>query len=444
MRLRRLRRRHEWLGRLLQLLGFFRLRQSSGSGLSSIQRVIIIVQENRTPDNLFHGLPNADIASSGIDSKGQTITLTPVSLVDPYDLSHAHAAFLDMYDGGKMDGADKIPMSCPTNNPGCAPADPQFQYVNPSEVAPYFSLAGQYSFADRMFQSNQGPSYPAHQYIIAGTSEDHDGTDLSVAENPTGPANNPGGESGCPAAQGGAIVRMINRITGVEDSTEPTCFDHNTLLDLLDQAGVSWKYYAPSAGSIWTGPNSIAHIRNGADWAKVMIPETQVLTDIQNHALAKVSWVIPSGQASDHAAINNGSGPSWVASIVNAVGASSYWPNTAIFIVWDDWGGWYDHVPPSSIANAYEYGFRVPLIVVSPYAKAAYVSHVNHDFGSILHFVEEVYGLPSLGYADARADDFLDCFDFTQPPRTYQPVAAKYSARYFLTRREPALDPDDD
>ncbi len=418
----------------------------SGSGDSSrIKHVVIIMQENRTPDNLLHGLPNADISSSGVDSHGQTIPLTSVSLVEPYDLSHAHAAFLAMYDGGRMDGADKIPVSgCPKTNPACAPPHPQFQYVNPAEVAPYFTLAQQYVFGDRMFQTNQGPSYPAHQYIIAGTSEDHDGTNLSVAENPSGgPAND---QSGCPEAQLGAVVRMINRISGDESTTEPTCFEHNTLLDLLDQAGISWKYYAPSAGSIWTGPNSIGHLRNGPDWTKVIIPETQVLGDIPNLALAQVSWVIPSGQASDHPKSTDGSGPSWVASIVNAIGASPYWQDTAIFIVWDDWGGWYDHVAPSSIANAYEYGFRVPLIVVSPYAKAGYVSHVDHDFGSILHFIEQSRGLPSLGYADARADDLSDCFDFSQAPRPYQAVPAKYDAAYFIARRavEPALDPDDD
>ncbi len=426
---------------------------SGGSGSSGssgaagkIQHVVIILQENRTPDNLFHGFPNADIADSGVDSKGQTITLTPVSLVEPYDLSHAHSAFIAMYDGGKMDGADRIPHSCPKSNPNCAPAHPQFQYVNPAEVAPYFALGEQYVFADRMFQTNQGPSYPAHQYIIAGTSEDHDGTDLSAAENPSGSTNAGIGASGCAAAQVGAIVQMINRITGDESTTEPTCFEHQTLLDLLDAAGVSWKYYAPSAGSIWTGPNSINHIRNDPDWAKVIIPESQVLSDIQNGALPQVSWIIPTGQESDHAASNDGSGPSWVASIVNALGQSPYWGNTAVLLSWDDWGGWYDHVPPPSIANAYEYGFRVPLIVVSPYARSAYVSHVNHDFGSILHFVETTYGLPSLGYADARADDLADCFDYTQTPRPYQAVPSANNAAYFIQKRAttPALDPDDD
>src|SRR5215471_6062957 len=122
-----------------------------------IQHVIVIFQENRTPDNLFHGLPNADIASSGVNSLGQTIPLQPITLANSYDLGHQHSAFVAMYDNGRMDGADKIKVSCTPNTTGC-PANPQFQYVNPSEVASYFQMAEQYTFADRMFQTNQGPS----------------------------------------------------------------------------------------------------------------------------------------------------------------------------------------------------------------------------------------------------------------------------------------------
>ena len=134
-----------------------------------------------------------------------------------------------------------------------------------------------------------------------------------------------------------------------------------------------------------------------------------------------MSWVIPDGKSSDHSYASDGSGPSWVASVVNAIGNSQYWANTAIFITWDDWGGWYDHVAPSVI-NSYEYGFRVPLIVVSPYAKANYISHTTHHFGSILKFIEETFSLSSLNYADANADDFSDCFDFSQTPLTFQTI----------------------
>jgi phospholipase C len=154
----------------------------------------------------------------------------------------------------------------------------------------------------------------------------------------------------------------------------------------------------------------------GTDWTNnVILNQTQILTDIASNQLQDVSWVIPSGQASDHAGTTDGSGPSWVASVVNAIGNGPYWANTVIFITWDDWGGWYDHVPPPQVlvdcaqwGCGYMYGFRVPLIVVSPYAKAQHISHTPHDFGSILKFVETTFGMPSLGYADAAADDLSD------------------------------------
>jgi phospholipase C len=410
--------------------------------------VVVIVQENRSPDNLFHGLPNADIANSGVNSQGQTIPLTPVPLSEPYDLDHSHDAFVKMYDGGKMDGADKI--GCIANSTGCL-ANPQFAYVNPSDVVPYFQLAERYTFADRMFQTNQGPSFPAHQFILAGTSAPSVGSNLFAAENLIHPKDNPNGNAGC-IAPPGTLVPLIDP-SGKESSTVYPCFEHPTLSDLLSSSNISWRYYTPSAGSIWTAPNAIQHICvpdlahnvcTGGSWANnVILHQTQVLTDIADGQLPAVSWVIPSGQTSDHPRSNDGSGPSWVASVVNAIGNSSYWSNTAILITWDDWGGWYDHVAPPVI-NSYEYGFRVPLIVVSPYAKPGYVSHVTHDFGSILKFIEKVYGLPSLGYADALADDLSDCFDFTQTPLPFQPVTAKYGGSHFVKDTRPPTDPDDD
>jgi phospholipase C len=347
-----------------------------------------------------------------------------------------------MYARGKMNGADKIPVSCEKGARGCPPANPQFKYVDNSTglLDPYFQLAEQYTFGDRMFQTNQGPSFPAHQFIISGTSAPNPDSDLFAAENPAG-VTNALNNTGCtaPAAE---FVRMIDP-SGSQSMKMYPCFEHRTLVDNLDFQGISWKYYTPSAGSIWTGPNAIYHLRFGSDWANdVILKPAQVLTDIRNGQLPNVSWVIPTGQESDHAGLNKGLGPSWVASVVNAIGNSQYWDNTVIIITWDDWGGWYDHVAPSVI-NSYEYGFRVPLIIVSPFAKQGYVSHVTHDFGSILKFIEEVYGLPSLGYADALADDLSDCFDFHRHNR-FKTIRAPHDAKYFLNDKSAPEDPDND
>jgi phospholipase C len=374
-----------------------------------------------------------------------------------YDLSHTHAAFVSMYDGGKMDGANLIPCGPAANCPPNAHPNPQFMYVAPADVQPYFALAEQYTFADRMFQTNQGPSFPAHQFIISGTSAPTATSPLFDAENPL--LSSP---TGCLGTLTNTVA-MIDA-TGSETNQAPEypCFDHPTLTDLLASKGVTWRYYTPLAGFIWTGPNAIEHICQpqsingaltcaGAEWtSNVIISQSQALTDIANGQLQQVSWIIPTGLSSDHAASNDGSGPSWVASIVNAIGNSPYWANTAIIITWDDWGGWYDHVAPKVVndgvswGSGYVYGFRVPLIVVSPYAKAAYISHTTHDFGSILKFIETTFNLPSLGYADGPADDLADCFDLTQPPLTFQTIPAPLDAAHFLNDTRPPTDPDDD
>ena len=435
---------------------------------AKILHIVIIYQENRSPDNLFQDpvliSRGADIVSSGLNSLGETVPLSPIDLgtsgsnPQNYDLDHSHSGFATMYDGGKMDGANHIGCTPAAECPPNAHPNPAFMYVNPSDVRPYFALAEQYTFGDRMFQTNEGPSFPSHQFIISGTSAPTASSSLFDAENPI-LANAP---AGC-IAPATNTVKMIDA-TGSESNqpAEYPCFEHPTLTDLLETNGVTWRYYAPSAGSIWTGPTVIEHICQqktvngtltctGPEWTgNVVIPQSKVLVDIATGQLQQVSWIIPDGTSSDHALANNGSGPSWVASIVNAIGNSEYWANTAIIITWDDWGGWYDHVAPKVIndgvswGSGYVYGFRVPLIVVSAYAKAAYISHTTHDFGSILKFVETTFNLPSLGYADGPADDLSDCFDLTDAPLTFHTIPAALDAAHFINDKSPPTDPDDD
>ena len=408
---------------------------TSPPGQAKIKYVIIIFQENRSPDNLFHGLPGADIATSGTNSLGQVVPLQPIDITAPYDIDHSHAAFKTEYAGGKMNGWDLVKFNCPSK--ACAPLT-AFGYVPQAEVQPYFSMAQRYTFADRMFQTNQGPSFPAHQFIISGTSTNAVGSDLLAAENPNYANMNKLNCDGSPSS----LVTMIDPSGNEATSLQP-CFDHPVLFDELDAKGVTWRYYDSFSGGLWSAPDAISHIRFGTDWANVVVPQTTILADIAQGQLRQVSWVIPSAAASDHALSNDGTGPAWVAQIVNAVGQSPYWQNTAIFITWDDWGGWFDHVQPQ-IYNSYELSFRVPLIVVSPYAKLGYVSHVQHEYGSILKYVEETFGVPTLGYTDARADDLSDCFNYSQTPTTFQTIQSNRRAQDFLAAPPSNVPPDDD
>ena len=420
------------------------------------EHIVIVVQENRSVDNLFGSNPTfepgVDIAVSGQTSQGLTVPLTPAPLASCFGPSHTHNAFLIQFNKGAMDGFDKLKTA------GCAAgAYPLYRYVDNSTgtVQPYFDLATGYGCANRMFQSNQGPSFPAHQFLISGSSAPDDNSDLFAANNPT--IN----FAGC-ASPASATVPMIDP-NGIYSLLYP-CFNLSTLPDLFEASGLTWHYYAVSAKSMWAAPSAISHLCNaqmlggelkcsGAEWENVTLKPATFLTDIGNCKLANVTWVTPTGQNSDHSQTNRGGGPSWVASIVNAIGSSScgYWQNTAIIITWDDWGGWYDHVPPAKIIQSgwgkgYVYGFRVPLLVVSAYTPASYVSNSNHDFGSILRFVENNFSLGLIGpgiWADSYADDLGDFFA-PGPPKAFTAIRAPLGPEYFLNDAEPASDPDDD
>jgi phospholipase C len=430
---------------------------------AAFNHIVIIVQENRTPDNLFGSHPHfesgVDIATSGVNSTGTTVPLTSVALAGCYDLGHTHPAFKISYNNGAMNGFDKIaagggPLSSCATGP-----NPQYRYVDNSSgtVQPYFDLATQYGFANRMFQTNQGPSFPAHMFLISGTSAPTTDSDLFASEEQGG-----GSAAGCSSGPS-AYVAFIDS-DGDESSKGFPCFDHPTLVDLLEPAGLTWRYYVVSVTS-WNAPSAISALCNaqviggqlactGGEWANVILNPATVLTDITNCSLANVAWITPTGQNSDHAISNTGGGPSWVASIVNAIGTSNcgYWQNTAILITWDDWGGWYDHVPPPQFGQpngwgiSYVYGFRVPLLVVSAYTPAGYVSNANHDFGSLLRFVEINFGLGLIGpgmWADSYADDLMEFFPLTSP-RSFNAIPSPFDADHFIKDKEPPTDPDDD
>lgn len=412
-------------------------RPSPSSLAAIIKHVIIIVQENRSPDNLFNGFPGADTVQSGLALNGVTVPLAPVSFTTNYDIGHAHTSFVAAYDGGLMDGFDREGTF--RASPPPPPPHPAYAYVPQSQTLPYWQLAERFTLADRMFASNSGPSFPAHEYLIAGQS-------LNVDENPRlakGGSVAQGNTWGCDSP-----LHSTTLLLGPSGGDIPgpfPCFDFTTAGDLLDRAGLSWAYYAPTFGDhafVWSTYDAIKHIRYGLDWKRnIVSPETRVLSDIASGHLRTVSWVIPQSLTSDHAVQTNGTGPAWVASIANTVGASKYWSDTAIFVLWDDWGGWYDHIAPPKV-DAMGLGFRVPLIVVSPYAKHGYVSHVQHEFGSVLRFVEKMYGLAHLAASDTRADDLSDCFDFKQSVRPYVPVSAP-PPDYFMSLPRSSQPPDE-
>ncbi len=384
---------------------------------SPIQHIVIIMQENRSFDNLFNGYPGADTVQGGMNGS-ELVPLSPVSLGDSRDLGHSHMRWAEDYDQGNMDGFEQGGSKLP------------YSYVPEKDVEEYWTLANQYVLGDRMFQSNTGPSFVAHQYMIAGQSG-------NVAENPTGSV------WGCDAAPG--TTAALLGPNGTELPGVYPCFDYVTTADLLDEKGVTWRYYAPGNGDhffILSAYQAVRHIRFGKDWEQnVISPSRRVLVDIQHGELAQVTWIVPDFAHSDHPG-SGSEGPAWVASIVNAIGNSPYWNSTAIFVTWDDWGGWYDHVVPPKV-DTMGPGFRVPLLIVSPYTKHGYITHRNHEAAGFIKFIEYDFDLGTLGARDKGADAFSDCFDYTQTPPAFTPIPTKVTAEQII-REEDSGPPDDD
>ncbi|HXM20184.1 MAG TPA: alkaline phosphatase family protein [Terriglobales bacterium] len=484
--------------------------------------IVIIFQENRTPDNLFGATPmtspcgTEDPFETGVDIQGggpnlsskqnggpSVTCLTALSIPNGGD-DHSHdPAWTRQYNLGAMDGA-----CLRTGWPNC----PQYVYVPKPEVKPYFDIATSYGFANYMFQTQQGPSFEAHQFILGGTSAPVWPGDVNnyfqdfVAENASFY------DSGCPVGSHGPTwVNPGNQ--ELADPNKSECYDRNTLVTYQDSSflvhdkGVSWKYYTPLKGIIWDAPEANPQICysasgpppgnpacSGTEWGHVSLPNANtsapVLSDILNCQLPAISWVIPDEAWSDHPGGKDKSlGPSWVADIVDAIGnattcdnGAGYWSDTAIFITWDDWGGFYDHVPPpadyvghqsgqqwmcgsgdapNGWGCGYVYGFRVPLLVVSQYTPPLTVSGAisgpptypppkdwTHDFGSILKFTENNFfgatakiAPANYTYADSNTLDthgglYTPLWEFfLGSPRNFTSIAPTnpaYDANYFI------------
>jgi phospholipase C len=409
--------------------------------LGNFQHVVIMVQENHSFDNLFAKFPGADGATHGKLYGGQAIKLIESHLFSSKNLDNSHQAFVVDYDSGKMDGFSQVFVNS-VRCPKCA-----YEYVNPNQIQPYWTMAKQYALADHMFPSETSGSFSAHQDLLRGDSQLN--STESMIDFPTH------GPWGCDAAPG-TTVPLINSMNqyiqyGPFPCTNqfPPSDTYQTLRDLMDAKSVSWKYYTPQlltgglAGAYWDAFDVISAVRNGPEWkTNISSPDKNIFKDIKKGKLAAVSWVIPDGNNSDHSGIaNSDTGPSWVASVVNAIGESKYWNTTAIIIVWDDWGGWYDHVAPPQL-NYAGLGFRVPAIIVSPYTKPGYVSHTQYQFGSIVRFVEDIWDLGRLGTTDGSSNSIDDVFDFNQSPRPFVKIQSKYSQTFFEHQPASNIPPD--
>ena len=335
-----------------------------------IDRVIVVMFENHTFDNYFGSFPGAN----GVEAPAAP---NPIWT----DLDHGHAHFLQSTVPGGSYGFDSH----------------GYVSYSQSDIPIFWNYATQFGLGDNFFSSASTNSLPNHIYMIAGQAGPLMNT--NIAWQGVGTAEN---------------VLILSMDPDGQEYLSYPALDINSIPSELDTAGITWRYY--SGQPIWDAPSFITPLYSSPN---VVIDHTeQIITDVESGNLATVSWVCPQPE-SDHPPHGTGAAQNYLSTLVNAVMNSDYWSSVAIFVSWDDWGGFYDHVSPP-VVDVYGLGLRVPLIVISPYAKSGYISHKQGEYSSLALFVEKNWGLPSLGQRDSLAStsDLMDFFDFSQTPQS--------------------------
>ena len=417
---------------------------------SQIQHLIFIVQENHSFDNYFGTYPGANglSLSTAIPFDPNQTSLgyvhpfhlnvtqpimiwgdeLPPGVSDPddlqqtnstipfhfdtesigRDLSHAWTVAHEAYDNGKMDGFVVAEGSVLTMG-----------YYDRSDIPYYWDYANQYVLDDNFFSSLMGPSFPNHLYIASGTNGPITNLPPLCLQTP------------CHWIQNGHVV-----------DNPPTAYnwqgfslDWSTLAQELSTANMSWSWFdgesQPTKPNIWDVLPLFTYFQNNPDQLTEHVRRTQAfVNDIQDGQLPAVSWIIPGGWVpptypaacrgtggpSEHPPARSDCGMDYVSYLVNQVMESQYWQSSAIVITWDDYGGFYDNVPPPQV-DAFGEGFRVPTLVISPWAKHGYIDHTQYEFASLLRLAEDNFNLPTLGTRDVSANDMMNSFDFSQTPQ---------------------------
>jgi phospholipase C len=399
----------------------------------TIQHVVFLIKENRTFDNYFGTFPGANGVTTALDAAGNVVPLAHASDTNfGCDIDHSPSGADTAWDCDQMDKFDLINYGPPKGQNSCDKTQPApynnhslTQFVQ-ADIPNYFALAQHFTLGDNMFSSLRGPSYPNHMYTVAAQSG---GFSLGI-----GAVNNPGNIFNTTGGWGCDVPNQMAPTlpTGKYQCPAPETFGTHsscwtgipTIVEEIEAAkNIDWRYYGPGPGQsgyIWTIFNAFSQIRNDpARWAKV-VPYTQFLTDLTHKGLQAISWIVFPGSLSEHPPSSVCAGENYTVTLINALESSPYWCSTALFITWDDFGGFYDHVPPPNQPNADVYGpgFRVPLIVVSPYARPGFIDSHPFDFTSLLRFAEVTFKLPALTSRDAGAGTIQSAFNFHQvtPP----------------------------
>ena len=381
-----------------------------------IRHVVVVVKENHTFDNYFGSFPNANGVSS-IDT-GQGIITPPHATDMTRDLCHTHECALIDYAGNWLQNAGAT-----MNGDNMVYA--QYQEA---DIPNYWAYARTYTLGDNFFANVLGPSFPGHTFVLAaqvGWADDN--PPISVSH-PYWGCDEPAGDT----------VQIQDQTTCQNMDVFP-CFKIPSVPDILP-AGVNWKFYGTSfylLSEIWSMFDAIDSIRNGPAWGYHVVEAQTFDTDVDSGNLPPVSFLVDQDFGDEHPGYSGiCNGENWTVGHLNHLMNSPLWNDTAIIFTMDDFGGWYDHVKPPRQYGCdptapYGLGFRVPLIVISPYAKPGYIFHEQAEQASIPRFIERVFGatktLHDLDPAaqDAQANDLFGAFDFSQAPLPPLPLTQR-------------------
>ncbi len=354
-----------------------------------IRHVIVFMQENRSFDHYFgrmteyghpvDGFPR-DFHNPIPGGGTATVAHSPTTCITP-DLHHGWSMMHDQYDHGRL---DHFYSNAAANGNGRR----ALYWLDQRDIPFYYWVYSHFAMADRHFSSVMGPTWPNRDYLYAATSD--------------------------------GVTNTDERIIHVR-----------TIFDALQTAGISYREYTPG------------HVRSGSvgrtGSSPGVTPLTRLFTDLADGTLPRVSFVDVSGDQDEHSVADVQIGEAFFRRLVIALFHSPQWPSTALFYTYDEAGGFFDHVPPPTAcvpdgraANADfdRMGFRVPLLVVSPWARPGHVSHLVHEATSITRFIELLFDLPALTDRDANSDALLDMFDFDHPALMTPPSGAPASGTH--------------
>jgi phospholipase C len=397
------------------------------SPAGKIRHVVVVYQENHSFDETLGKF--CQVHAGRCDGYVGPVRLEDGSVVN---MRQSNDIVPDVYhdvrsqniaiNGGAMDGWNHVLLCRPRDHYKC------LTYYTPSQIPNLAALADKFVISDRTFSMADSPSWGGHVYAAAATLNNFTG------DNPLAEAGVPPGPGwGCNSKKLAEWVNPTTHRSSMQSSCipakagtlDPNVYPHNgafrstsvpwapTIFDRLQAKQLTWKLYSVE-DSVWSMCPSFAECEYGPQHTNIVNP-SQFFSDAKANTLPSYSVLVPS-VTSQHNGDSMLVGDNYIGNIISTLQQSPSWSSTAVFITYDDCGCFYDHVAPGTNPDGTRQGIRVPMVIVSPYAKVSFTDSHAATFASILKFTEEAFGLPALSANDLNAYDFANSFDFTAAP----------------------------